>query len=190
MFKAIISILLLAAGVMIFMTESRPYFDDIKQLKEKSLAYDEALDNSKKIKTTTDKLLNKYNSISQEEIDKVNAILPSKFDPIVLAVELDKMLKANDMELKSIAVKDTKQQKIKKSSAKSKKEERSFETVTVAFQTAGSYEDFISFLRNMENSSRLIDINSLKFSSQNKEDYQFDLTMTTYWLKPNEPASR
>lgn len=185
MFKAFISITLLAAGILIFFVKSRPYVGEIKQLREQALAYDEAMTNSNKIKEKTDALLKKYNDISPADKFKLNTMLPSQFDPIIMAVELESMLKKFGMEMKTVSFKKSESSKpgiadLTNGSG------QPFETADFSFQTAASYENFLSFLGSLEKTSRMIDINGIKFSSQSQNQnhvYQFGLDASVYWIK-------
>lgn len=183
MFKAFISIIFLALSVVIFFTKSQPKLEETKALRNKTDAYNEALSNAKKIKETTNKLLNKYNAVDQENIDKINTILPSQFDGIKLAVELENALAKNNMSMKSVSFKETKPVSKNASKNKNKKKEAPYETASVSLQINGKYESFYSFLKDAESNLRLLDINSIKFSVGNADTYDFDLDISTYWLK-------
>jgi len=184
MFKALISIILLALSVVIFFTKSQVKLEETKTLRDKADAYNEALSNARKIKETTNKLLNKYNAIDQEDMNKINTILPSRFDSVKLAVELENTLGKNNMSMKSVSFKEAKPVAKKTASkTKSKKKEAPYETASVSLQINGSYESFYSFLKDAERGLRLLDINSIKFSAGNANTYDFDLDISTYWLK-------
>lgn len=185
MFKAFISITLLAAGILIFFVKSRPYIGEIKQLREQAAAYDEAMTNSNKIKEKTDALLKKYNDISPADKFKLNTMLPSQFDPIIMAVELESMLKKFGMEMKSVSFKKSESPKTETTGA-ANGSGQPFETADFSFQTATSYENFLSFLGSLEKTSRMIDISAIKFSSQSQNQsqvYQFGLDASVYWIK-------
>ena len=68
--------------------------------------------------SSVDKLLGEYNSISQENIDKVNKMIPSGSESMKLVVQIEDMMKAKGLTLKSIDTKES----AKESSVKTKGE--------------------------------------------------------------------
>ncbi len=51
----------------------------------------------------------------------------------------------------------------------------------VSMNVSGSYEAFKSFLRDLERSLRIIDINSVSFSASSKDQFDFSLKGKTYY---------
>jgi hypothetical protein len=53
----------------------------------------------------------------------------------------------------------------------------------LTFTTVLSYKDFVSFLRDLETSLRLVDVVGLSFTSTKGDLYDFSVSIRTYWLK-------
>ena len=185
MFRAIITIFFLAGAATIFFVKSQPVFNETKNLKEQVAAFDGALANAREIDATKSELIAKYNNIPQEDIDRLNKIIPSQTDAIKFIMEVDDIIKNNGMILRSIDVKNTGDSK---TASQPGEKSKLFETVSFAMKIAGSYESFFSFLKNMEENLRLTDINSIKLTpaaaAQNL--YEFDVEASAYFQPTKE----
>ena len=61
------------------------------------------------------------------------------------------------------------------------------------FQAEGTYEELFAFLRDLERSIRLVEVEHLTiqppgeevFATSRDPDYQFELSVVTYWLRPS-----
>src|SRR3989344_2618120 len=71
-------------------------------------------------------------------------------------------------------------------------QKKAYGVFELSFSTEGSYGSFVGFLQSLEKSLRIIDIESIRFSSaelpgssQPKDVYKYDFKVKTYWLKKN-----
>jgi len=55
--------------------------------------------------------------------------------------------------------------------------------VDLSFTVTAPYRIFLNFLRDLEKSLRIIDVLSLSFSASQKDLYEYNMTVRTYWLK-------
>ena len=56
-------------------------------------------------------------------------------------------------------------------------------SVDLSFSVSGSYETFLAFLRDLERSLRLVDVTKLSFNAASSNNYDFNVTIRTYWLR-------
>ena len=56
-------------------------------------------------------------------------------------------------------------------------------TVDLSFSVSTSYETFLAFLRDLERSLRLVDVTKLSFNAASSNQYDFTITIRTYWLR-------
>jgi len=56
-------------------------------------------------------------------------------------------------------------------------------SVDLSFSVSSSYETFLTFLRDLERSLRLVDITKLSFNAASSDSYDFNVTIRTYWLR-------
>lgn len=183
MFKILISLFLLAGAGVIFFTESKNYFPEIKSLRKQVSSYNETINTAKKVRSSIDKTLGEYNAISQDNVDRVNKMIPSGADSMKLVIQIDEMMRKNGLSLASIDFKDVIDEK---PSLASKNGVRTAETVSLSMKARGSYESFHSFVEKLEKSLRLIDINSVKISLVGQDDYSFSIEAVSYWRKTGD----
>lgn len=181
MFKAIISIIFLITAIVIFFAWSQPVFNEIKDFGAQKASFDEALSTSRQIQEARDVLLSQYNTISQENLDRLNKIFPSQPGSIKYVIEIDNILRKNGMVLKSI---DIEEKAGGSQGVAFGVEKQPFEVLPISMKVTGSYKSFYSFLKDLDNNLRLTDINTLEFSSGgNSDQYDFNIGASIYWQK-------
>jgi hypothetical protein len=179
MFKGIISILLLIAAGAVFFMFTRPLYSEIKEFKNQKSSFEEALSNTKQIQEKRDQLLTQYNTISKENLDRLDSILPSQPGAMEFILEIESVAQKNGMVLKKVDIKGVAETSGKVDfGAETKK----WETVPLALKLSGSYKSFYLFLKDMEKSLRLTDINAITFSSGETDFYEFNVDGTFYQI--------
>lgn len=182
MARTITAIIFLGGAIIIFFTWSQPYFYEIKELNTEKVSLDGILANSKEIQAEKNKLLSVYNSISQENLERLNKFLPSRANSTKFIPELDDIVKRSGMVLKDIDITETvaAQGKVDFGDKKS-----SVEKIVLRMKVVGSYESFNVLLENITANLRLIDITGVKFSTGegDKNLYEFNIDAVTYWKK-------
>lgn len=120
----------------------------------------------------------RYNeALSTLPIDKLDKILPTTVDPVVIVYELTEIAARPESGLllgsPKVAISDP--------SSKVK-----YGTLSVTFSTQGSYEAIKTFLQNLENSERIYNVTSLSFSAPQdgtaSQIYTYSITVETYYL--------
>lgn len=186
MFKGIVSLLLIVGAAVIFFTQTKNYFPEIKAIRGQISVYNKTIETIRSVKDSVDKLLGEYNSISQENIDNVNKMIPSGSDQMKLVVQIEDMMKSRGLILKSVDAKES----VKASSVKAKEETLATGDVSrlsLSAKAQGSYSAFHSFLVEAERSLRLIDIESIKINAvADKEVYDFSIEAVSYWRDKND----
>ena len=56
-------------------------------------------------------------------------------------------------------------------------------SVVISFSVSASYEILKMFLGDLDRSLRIVDIDSVAFSSNDKNLYDYKISLRTYWLK-------
>ncbi|MCK6462382.1 MAG: hypothetical protein L6Q29_00985 [Candidatus Pacebacteria bacterium] len=186
MFKIIVSIFFVAAAVIIFFTKTKTEFAEVKLLRAKEASYSGAMESSKKIKQSVDKILGDYNQISENERERVDKAIPSKPETMKLAVDLDGLAARSGLTLKSVEVKDMSVSDSGENQAADQTGSvpRGAETVSFTAKLSGSYEAFYSFLRDLEKSLRLTDLKNVKVTSSSAGALEFLIEADTYRQAP------
>ncbi len=189
---------LIGIAVAIFFMFTNPIYKDIAERRALAASYNEALNNSKAYKVARDELVRKSNAITPENQDKIKKLLPDSIDNIRLILEIGQVAAPYGMTLKNVAY-DTNVEKVtgaKGTAVQGGQKEASrkdYGAWDLQFSTDGTYINFINFLKDMESNLRIVDVSSIRFSSDVggglKTDtalpdvYTYTFKIKTYWLK-------
>ncbi len=196
-------IILIVISITLFFMFAQPIYNNIAQLNLQMKSYDEALDNAKNYRNEEDKLTKKYNSISQDDLTKIQKLLPNNISNIRLILEIEQIALPYGMALKNVkynatdTTKTTSGEKVAtvqggEAPASSSKD---YGVWDLSFSTTGSYNNFLNFTRDLEKNLRIVDVSSIGFSSDtagaigpnssltSTDSYTYDFKIKTYWLK-------
>lgn len=194
---------------------TQPIYDETQALQAEAAVYEEALDNSANLVKERDRLTTKYNSFSPDDIDKLEKMLPNSVDNIQLILEIQEEASKRGIIVKNVefepeqfleqeaaavvadanvgtsgttttAVRD----RTSTRRATDEDDNKEYEAFELEFSVEGSYDDFVSFMKLMERSLRLIDINSIAFTPGTSEkdkvysdNYKYLFRINTYRLR-------
>ncbi len=186
MFKFIIpTIILVIAGGLFFMF-TKPVYSTIDDIKARSSAYDEALKNAKELQSIRDELTSKYNSFSPTDISKIKTMLPDTVDTVQLIIDLDDMAQTRGLIFRDTKFDSNTATDGQKTPTDLIFETKNYETSNIGFTVEGKYENFQNFLRDLEQSLRLVEVESLTFSAApigKTGNFSFHVDLSTYWLR-------
>ncbi len=197
MFRFLIPTILAGLAISVFFTFTSPLYSDIKDLRVKVSSYNQALNNSKELEKERDKLTQAYNAIDPNNLAKLQKLLPDNVDNIRLILEIEKIAAPYGMVLRDVKY-DTDKTSNTNTGAPiqggdtAKVSYKEYGVWTLGFSTNGTYNNFTSFLKDLESNLRVVDISSIEFSSDVgggginpsfKEVYKYDFQIKTYWLK-------
>lgn len=195
--RFIVPIILLIISIASFVMFTNPSYQRIKDLKEQNAQYSEALGNSRKLQEQRDALGQKYHAIPVEQLSRLMKFLPDTADNIRLIIDIQRIAQTYGLSLSAIKY-DAKQPTPAKQTtgaplaAASPTEiadaSNDYGTFNLEFTVSATYENFLKFLKDMESSLRLVDVQSITFTSdtatpQNGGKTQFTVKFNTYWLK-------
>lgn len=192
--RIIFQVLLVVVSVGLFFTVADPTYrrDDpqnpgIKYLQNEIAKYDEALTRSQELIADKKRLTDKSNAIKPTDRANLERLLPDAIDNIRLLIDIDSIALRYGLVLKNVRFTESQRQGASDdSSSLSIGGNDTIGTVTFGFSVSTRYETFKAFLRNLEQSLRLIDITELSVSASEtatSDVYDYNVTMKTYWLK-------
>ena len=205
--KTIVSIILLIAAALLFFFFTKPKIAQLKQQQIEVQRYEAALHNAKKLDARIEELTLAQNSISGADKDKMKIMLPDNVENVKLIIDFDKMLQAMVEERGTLAMyRGTEGQgSNKKVSIENPKivqapgaaqlnstiDSTRLGVATLSFTVSLTYGDFLEFLRRIEFSKRIMDVESIDFSAPAPTGgpgdanpvYSFNISLKTYWLR-------
>lgn len=191
-------VILIGIAVSVFFVFTNPFYEKVSLLRAQVASYDEALSNSKAFETERDKLTAKFNAIDKDNLSKLQKLLPENVDNIRLILEIEKIAAPYGMTLKDVKYdtvsKETKTQPqgVMQGGVAGQTLSKDYGTWNFEFSTAGTYNNFLKFMVDLEKNLRIVDIASITFSSgsgntsfgsASSEIYKFNFKIKTYWLK-------
>ena len=176
--RLLIPIILFATAVGVYFLLIDPLYQNIQDVRSRIAALNEALASSKQVLAVRDELLEKFNSISQSDSDRIKKFLPDHVDNIRLILEVANIAEAHDLTLQDIRLQGTPSQD------RLGPDESSLGSIRLELTLGGAYRSFRTFTKDLEGSLRLVDIVGLTFNAVEDDDQQYTLTIQTYWLKP------
>lgn len=154
----------------------------VTELRQERTHYEDAFQKTRDIEVARTGLLEKYNSISAENREKILKLLPDHIDSVRLIIDISTIAAQYGMTLKNITLTEG-QEKGGDAAGTIGPSETLYATVGLKFSLRGSYDNFRSFLRDSEKSLRLMDVTALAFAAKEENAYDYDVTVSTYRLK-------
>lgn len=176
-------IIAVIAGFAVFIV---PTYGDIGELRAKSADYETILANARTLQAERNKLVEKYNAFDATSLASVNTMLPTNPQNVKLILELDALASQYGMVLQNVKIEDpaTNQSQTQANRAGQSGQNPDVGTLKIAFSATGPYNGLSNFLRSIEKSLRIIDVRKVAFSAvDDKQSYQYAVTINTYWLK-------
>lgn len=119
-------------------------------------------------------------SLKDLPLDKLNTILPNSADPVLIAYEITKIAShaGSNMLLSGLSVRE------------GQSDNKKYNTMTINFNTQGTYANLKHFLHELEISQRVYNVTSVGFSSAEDSTansvYKYNFTVETYYLTSNQ----
>ncbi len=179
MLRFFLIILFLTTAIVIFFTQTQPYYKDVKTLTAERDEYQVALADSRELQTLRDQLLSQYNAIPQNDFDRLGKLLPFSIDSGNIIVMLEDRAQENSLLLKKIDIKELTEST--SGSTVLGAPSSPYKTIELSFAISGPYASTLSFLGDLEKNIRLIDIKSISFSSAPSDVYEFNISAKTYF---------
>ena len=182
-----IILIILSAGIYFTFTSTR--LEELKTIQAVNDKYEQAIKNSEELIKVRDDVNQKYSSISIEDRERLNKLIPNTVDNIRLIIDVkDNIAAKHGLTLKGIKTSSPEATQAINDAVIDRGGQTSgppYGTVTLSFSVSTSYDKFLNFMRDLEASLRVMDISKLSITanSSDKGAYDFNVDIKTYWLK-------
>ncbi len=184
MTRVLVPLTLLVAAIGLFVMFTNPGYQRIKELKVKVVNYEKAVAKVEELIARKQQLTNEYSAISADNLAKVERILPDNVDNIRLIIDINAVAQRNALSLSAFSIGETSPGRSLPSVAAVGESTDPVGSVTLGFKLSGSYDQLLKFIKDLEKSERLVDVQNLDFQvnavSGSRTDYDFSIR--TYWL--------
>lgn len=189
MIKNLIILILILIFIGIIVLLDLPKFQDILGLKKEIETQKKEFSENQARLDRVEKLAQSYEE-NKENLKKISYILPPSEDIPNLIVQLEALALEGGLVLENIKFKMPQEEgtSSRAEAERIRQEEgavsKEYQTLTVNLKLIGTYLAFKNFLKAVEDNIRLIDIVSIGFSPESKEEsriLKIDLDINTYY---------
>lgn len=192
MLRAIFPIIMTVAAIGLFIVFTNPNYKEMNSLRDVQSAYDQALNNSQQLLKVRNDLTAKYNNLSGTDRDRLTKLMPDTVDNIRLIIDTQNIALSHGMALKDIKYDARAQSNATPTSGTAPAtqsqlaaNQKEYGVFQLEFSVTGSYQNFLSFISDIEQSLRLVDIESVTFQAPDagSSSMKYVVRIRTYWLK-------
>ena len=182
MIRLLIPLIFIGTAIGLFVVYTNPTYQTIKGLQVQNNSYDEALTKAQKLRSLRDELLQKRNSITSTDLQKLSHVLPDNVDNIRLIIDVNHIAAQHNLILTNVDLGDLTQGQKSKAGAGGASDGNQIGSVVIGFSTTSDYDRLLSFLHDLEHSQRLLDIQKFNLTTSPTGQILLALSVRTYWL--------
>lgn len=174
--------LIIAGGI--FFGFINPTYVEVGALRAEEATYDGALSRSRELQSVRDQLLARYNTFSEDNLTRLQRLVPDTIDNVRLILDLDGIASRYGMHVRNVSLNSGASAASRAAGGQLGPGDARYDYVTLSFTVSGTYDTFRAFLSDLESSLRLVDVSSISFAATQTGVYEYSLGLKTYWLKP------
>ncbi len=184
--KSILPLSLIGICIAVYFFYVSPTVGEVKTLRAKKAEYSNVLQKAQELKVKRDAILTEYSSLSEDEVSRLNKIIPDKFDTVLFANDIFSMASQSGLSFSDFkAVSPTTDSR---SGVEVEVPDTSlYKTNPVTFKLKGTYLQFLKLLPKFEASLHLMDITGLHIrpsvDPKTPEGVEILVELNTYSLK-------
>lgn len=183
MSRGIITILFFATAITVFFAWTNPAFKEITELKVEKESFTRALESFRELQEMRDRILEKFNSISVEDSASLAKMVPEDSEQTELMVEISNLAQASGVVISRLDVQPEAIIEKIASFTPSSNGNLNYRKVDLDISFSSSYEGFSVFLKELQKSLRLVDINEVGFTGRGENLYEFNIKAVSYFKK-------
>ncbi len=188
MIRSLLALAGVGGAIALFLLYTKPAYDGVEALQAENESYDLALEKAAELQRLKQSLLSRYNAFNPTDIERLHKLLPDHVDNVRLILDLDNLASKHGLALQNVVV--ARPSGTESDARVIGPSRNQYDSVTLSFSTATSYEGFLTFLTDLEDSLRVVDLVELSIdggvaapSGSGDPVYAFNITLRTYWLK-------
>lgn len=147
-------------------------------MRAEAAEYEEALASFREIQSVRDELTSRYNTFSPDDVTRLERLLPDTVDNVRLVLDINNIAGRYGLVIKNVRLSS-----LAKDPNKLGPENQEYGTLVLQFGVTASYANFTAFVRDLEDSLRVVDISGISFKTGEGQLTDYDVAVQTYWLK-------
>ncbi len=185
--KKYLPIILIIVSIGIFFLFIDPQYEQVQNLNKQKRDNDNMLELSKELQRRRDVLQSAYNNIGTEERRELEKLLPDTVDNVRLVLDINNIAEQYGITIQNIDItKDNgSSENTSQSTSVSTSVDRTTDigTIRLGFTITATYEVFINFMKDLEETRRVVDIKSLNIRTAQGNFMTYEVVLDTYWLR-------
>ncbi len=189
--RSLFLLIVIAVSIGAFAMLVVPRYKAVQEMRTEVASFDGRLATAERLKQSREELIARYNSIAKTDLDNLKVLLPDTVDNIRLIIQLDSLATKNGMSsLRGVEYDTVKtDQPVKTGTEITTASQKPYGEFTMSFTTTGQYKNFLSFISDLEQNLRLVDITTVQFNivegtaNTPGDSLSYKVSLKTYWLK-------
>lgn len=182
--KKYLPIILIVLAVAIFFLFIDPQYEKIQELRKQKKDNDNMLELSRELQRKRDILQSSYNNIGIEDRKELEKLLPDTVDNVRLILDINNVAEQYGILIQNIDIsKDTAAPDKKANVSSSVDRTTDIGTIRLGFTVTASYEVFMTFMKDLEETLRIVDIRALNIRQGQGSFMTYEVVIDTYWLR-------
>jgi hypothetical protein len=188
--KNITSLILIILAIGLFFTYTNGELQATNAIRTTNAGYLTAIQNSEQLIKERDSVLATYNTLTAQEKANLDKILPDNVDNVRLMIDINNIASRHGILLQGLSTSadntgtgagaNTSSGSGNSSSANPTS--GTVNSVSISFGFSSSYANFLSFMKDIESSLRILDITSMTVTANPTGTYNYSMQLQTYWL--------
>ncbi|HYF12995.1 MAG TPA: type 4a pilus biogenesis protein PilO [Candidatus Paceibacterota bacterium] len=175
-------LLIALTAVSLFVLYTNPTYQSAKALQEEVRSYDAALDKSQELRKTRDQKIAAYNTFSAENKQRLERVLPDHVDSIHLIIDINSIAARHGLTLSNVELGDISDRAVARNPLAVGSSGEAVGSLDINFAVVASYEDFLALMQDIEHSLRVMDVEHISFTAEERGLNSYDISIRTYWL--------
>ena len=185
--KSFLPFIVIGVCIGMYFLYLSPTWTQISVLQAKKAEYINTLNDIKNLTNIRDSAISAYNSIPQDDIDKLSKIIPAKFDSAAFTNNISTLAARYNLVTKEVKT-DEQTTAARDAAGNPTPDQGPFQTIKVSTKIDGTFDNFLLFLKDLESSVQLMDVVKLNVDVQKgktpaQDTLEFSLVINTYALK-------
>jgi len=181
--KGLTPIILILVSVGVFFFFIDPQKKELNSSLEEKNKNEVTIQKATDLRAANGSLKEKYLKISEDERKKLNQMLPDTVDNVRLILDINNIANKYGIALKGISISGGPADESKDVNRGSSASGQLYGTIQLGFSFSANYDIFKFFLKDLEDSMRLVDITDFSVNSSEGDFYNYSVTLNTYWLR-------
>jgi Tfp pilus assembly protein PilO len=213
MFKIILSILLFVVSGGLLFAYASPTYTKTQAVLAEVGQYNEANSKVREVQELRNALAAKYQLLSPQNIARLQSMLPDHVDNVKLVLDIDGIAERRGIRIGNVIARNEDDKTTAPGAVvpslgidSALSDAQQYKSLVLEFNVVASYSDFVLFMRDLEQSLRIVDLVSLKMepvtqrtsssipaelrglagstitTQQVPDEFQYAVSIKTYWL--------